>query len=189
MDGSRWARRTASDPGRSIKRGWRISRTSRPRRAGSTWRRCSISRRGVRTADSDQTNPIAPNVVDGRFAVGEANGERPWSINQAWVADITYLPTAEGWLYLAAVLDLATRRAHGRFGSDESHCAERRRWTVRGGRGERRATLVDQSSVGGGYHVPPDRGGLALPGGGARSRDAACARPIRIRRIPLRRTS
>ena len=80
------------------------------RQAGMSARR---RKRGVRTTDSNHTNPIAPNVVDRRFAVVEANGERPWSINQAWVADITYLPTAEGWLYLAAVLDLASRRCIG----------------------------------------------------------------------------
>ena len=34
-------------------------------------------------------------------------------INQAWVSDITYIPTGEGWLYLAAVLDLDSRRCVG----------------------------------------------------------------------------
>lgn len=33
--------------------------------------------------------------------------------NQKWVADITYIPTAEGWLYLAAVLDLHSRKVVG----------------------------------------------------------------------------
>ena len=57
------------------------------------------------TTDSAHDKPIAPNVLDRRF-----DG---WRINQAWVADITYLPTAEGWLYLACVMDLASRRIVG----------------------------------------------------------------------------
>jgi putative transposase len=48
---------------------------------------------------------VAPNVLDRRF-----DG---WQPDQAWVADITYVPTGEGWLYLAAVMDLAGRRIVG----------------------------------------------------------------------------
>jgi transposase InsO family protein len=57
------------------------------------------------TTDSQHSEPIAPNVLERRFAARE--------IGQAyriWAADITYIPTREGWLYLAVVLDLATRR-------------------------------------------------------------------------------
>ena len=36
-----------------------------------------------------------------------------WQVNQAWVADITYIATGEGWLYLACVMDLASRRIVG----------------------------------------------------------------------------
>lgn len=49
--------------------------------------------------------PVAPNLLQQNFQT-----ERP---DQAWVADITYIPTAEGWLYLAAVLDLHTRMIVG----------------------------------------------------------------------------
>jgi putative transposase len=49
--------------------------------------------------------PVAPNLLDRRF-----DG---WLPNQAWVADITYVATGEGWLYLAAVMDLASRRIVG----------------------------------------------------------------------------
>ena len=48
----------------------------------------------VRTTDSHHDLPIAPNRLDQKFAA-----ERP---NQVWLADITYVPTGEGWLYLAA---------------------------------------------------------------------------------------
>jgi transposase InsO family protein len=62
------------------------------------------------TTDSAHHKPIAPNVLDRRF-----DG---WRINQAWVADITYIATAEGWLYLACVMDLASRRIVGWSMSD-----------------------------------------------------------------------
>jgi len=57
------------------------------------------------TTDSRHDYPVATNVLQREFAV-----ERP---NQAWVTDITYLWTREGWLYLAVVLDLFTRRVVG----------------------------------------------------------------------------
>jgi putative transposase len=57
------------------------------------------------TSDSHHDLPIAPNRLDQKFAA-----ERP---NQIWLADITYVPTSEGWLYLAAVLDLFTRKFVG----------------------------------------------------------------------------
>jgi putative transposase len=62
-------------------------------------------RRFVRTTDSRHTHPIAPNVLDRNFDVNQPN--------QAWVGDVTYIPTDEGWLYLAVVLDLFSRRIVG----------------------------------------------------------------------------
>jgi putative transposase len=59
----------------------------------------------VRTTDSRHPHPIAPNRLNREF-----ERARP---DQAWVCDITYVPTDEGWLYLAAVLDLCTRRVVG----------------------------------------------------------------------------
>ena len=64
-------------------------------------------KRGVRTTDSSHAHPIAPNLLERRFAV---HGVR---LNEVWVSDITYVPTDEGWLYLATVLDLASRRVVG----------------------------------------------------------------------------
>jgi putative transposase len=49
--------------------------------------------------------PVAPNVLNRQFT--------PAAPNQAWVSDITYVPTGEGWLYLAAVMDLYSRRIIG----------------------------------------------------------------------------
>lgn len=62
-------------------------------------------RRFRRTTDSKHTQPIAANLLERRF---EAK-----AINQAWVTDVTYVDTAEGWLYLAAILDLFSRRVVG----------------------------------------------------------------------------
>jgi putative transposase len=62
-------------------------------------------RRSVRTTDSRHSQPIAPNLLARTFVA-----EAP---NRVWVCDITYLPTREGWLYLAVVLDLFARRVVG----------------------------------------------------------------------------
>jgi transposase InsO family protein len=50
---------------------------------------------------------VAPNILARRF---DPNGV---ALNQLWVSDITYIPTREGWLYLAIVIDLASRRCVG----------------------------------------------------------------------------
>ena len=59
----------------------------------------------VCTTDSNHALPIAPNLLDRNFA--------PAAPNQVWLTDITYVPTDEGWLYLAVVLDLFSRKAVG----------------------------------------------------------------------------
>ena len=62
-------------------------------------------RRFKATTDSKHTLPVAPNRLEQNFET-----ERP---DQAWTADITYIATAEGWLYLAIVLDLYSRQIVG----------------------------------------------------------------------------
>ena len=57
------------------------------------------------TTDSRNTTVVHENVLARDFAVGTAN--------RAWAGDITYLWTQEGWLYLAVVLDVGTRRVIG----------------------------------------------------------------------------
>jgi len=57
------------------------------------------------TTDSNHDRPIAANVLDRDF-----RATRP---NEKWVTDITYIWTAEGWLYLATVIDLYSRRVVG----------------------------------------------------------------------------
>ena len=62
----------------------------------------------VPTTQSGHREPVAANVLARRFRPAD-NRER----DRVWVADITYLSTHEGWLYLAVVLDLASRRVIG----------------------------------------------------------------------------
>lgn len=57
------------------------------------------------TTRRNAQDPVAPNLLDRDF-----EAERP---DQKWLTDITYIPTQEGWLYLAAVLDLYSRRIVG----------------------------------------------------------------------------
>jgi putative transposase len=99
-------------------------------RYGSPRMTCELRRRGVRvghnrvarlmrqqglgarcrkrfrsTTDSKHNLPIAQNLVNRGFQVAEAN--------RVWVSDITYISTAEGWLYLCTVLDLNSRKVVG----------------------------------------------------------------------------
>ena len=62
------------------------------------------------TTDSSHPYPTAPNLLDQDFTAN-----RP---NEKWLGDITYIPTAEGWLYLAVILDLYSRRIVGWTMSD-----------------------------------------------------------------------
>ena len=62
----------------------------------------------VPTTQSAHPLPIAPNHLDRQFSVA-VQRER----DRVWAADITYVPTQEGWLYLAVVLDVASRRVIG----------------------------------------------------------------------------
>jgi transposase InsO family protein len=59
----------------------------------------------VKTTDSNHAHPVAGNLLQRNF-----QQEQP---DRVWAADITYIPTAEGWLYLASVIDLCTRKIVG----------------------------------------------------------------------------
>lgn len=69
------------------------------RQHGLKGRTCD--KRKVRTTDSEHDQPVAPNLLRDRPA--------PQKPNEVWVADITYVPTAQGCLFLAAVMDLYSR--------------------------------------------------------------------------------
>ena len=67
-------------------------------------------RRAPRTTDSKHALPVAPNLLDRQFTATAPN--------KVWLADITYIPTGEGWLYLAVVLDVFSRKVVGWAMSD-----------------------------------------------------------------------
>lgn len=62
--------------------------------------RCIQKRKFKATTNSNHTLPVAENLLEQHFA--------PEAPNQAWVSDITYITTAEGWLYLAGIKDVCT---------------------------------------------------------------------------------
>lgn len=67
--------------------------------------RAKMKRKFKATTDSNHDLPVAPNLLNQDF--------RPECPDQVWCSDITYLRTAEGWLYLAVVVDLYSRRVIG----------------------------------------------------------------------------
>ena len=89
-------------------RGERVSRKRVARLMRVEGVRGKKKRRFKVTTNSDHACPIAPNLLQRKFGVEEVPGP-----DQVWVADITYVPTREGWLYLAVILDLASRLVVG----------------------------------------------------------------------------
>ena len=76
--------------------------------------RAKQSRRFKTTTKRNKAHPVAPNLLNQEFTA-----DRP---DQKWLADITYIRTEEGWLYLAAILDLYSRRIVGWAMSDRMTC-------------------------------------------------------------------
>lgn len=72
--------------------------------------RAKQSRRYKTTTKRNKAHPVAPNALKRDFVADQPD--------QKWLSDITYIPTAEGWLYLAAILDLYSRRIVGWAMSD-----------------------------------------------------------------------
>jgi putative transposase len=62
-------------------------------------------RRRVVTTKRDMTQPVAPNILNREFTAKEPN--------KKWVTDMTYIPTKQGWLYLAVILDLYSHMVVG----------------------------------------------------------------------------
>lgn len=79
---------------------YRVRRLMRENGLKPVWRR-----RSVHTTDSQHDHPVFENLLDRQF--------EPAAPNCAWVSDITYIRTDSGWLYLAAVLDLFSRKVVG----------------------------------------------------------------------------
>jgi putative transposase len=72
------------------------------REAGITAKR---KRRQVVTTRRNASHPVAPNILDRDFTATEPN--------TTWATDITSIPTVQGWLYLAVILDLYSRAVVG----------------------------------------------------------------------------
>jgi transposase InsO family protein len=88
-----------------LAQGYKIGRYKTRRLMRQNRISCKQRRRYTVTTKSDHSLTIADNILNRNFCV-----EKP---NRAWVSDITYLWTTEGWLYIAAVLDLFSRRVVG----------------------------------------------------------------------------
>lgn len=86
-------------------RGFPVSKARVERLMRENGIRARHKRRYKATTDSKHGLPVAPNLLDRNFA--------PEAPNQAWGADLTYVWTDEGWLYLAIVLDLFNREVVG----------------------------------------------------------------------------
>lgn len=67
--------------------------------------RAKTKRKFLATTNSKHSFPVAENLLNRQFDVGTPN--------KVWASDITYVPTDEGWLYLAAVMDLGSKRIVG----------------------------------------------------------------------------
>jgi putative transposase len=86
-------------------RGRRVGRKRVARLMRASGLQARRKRRFRATTDSRHNHPVAPNLLAQRF-----EATRP---DEVWLSDITYIPTAEGWLYLAVILDLFTRQVVG----------------------------------------------------------------------------
>jgi putative transposase len=84
--------------------GWKVNHKRVARLMREQSLQCQIKRRWVKTTDSDHGYRIYPNLLKGLEVSGR---------NQVWVADITYIRIVTGFLYLAVVLDLFSRRVIG----------------------------------------------------------------------------
>ena len=85
--------------------GYQVSRRRISRLMKKAGLICKTIKKFKATTNSKHNYPVAENILDRKFTV-----DKP---NQAWVGDITYVWTAEGWLYLATVIDLFSRRVVG----------------------------------------------------------------------------
>lgn len=88
-----------------IGEGWSASRPRVARLMRQMGIASRIRRQWVSTTDSQHKLPVAPNMLGRQFA--------PSGLGQAWVSDITYLPSYQGWLYLTTVMDLGDRQIIG----------------------------------------------------------------------------
>lgn len=87
------------------KKGTRVSRKRVARLMRELGIRAKSARKYKATTDSNHRLPVAPNLLERRFETAAPN--------RVWVSDITYLWTRQGWMYLAVIIDLFSRRIVG----------------------------------------------------------------------------
>lgn len=97
--GTRRIRRRLMQMGKAVSR----KRIARLMKSAQLY--CKTKRRFKVTTNSRHNHPISPNLLKRQFSVSKPN--------QYWVGDITYIPTDQGWLYLATVIDLYSRQVVG----------------------------------------------------------------------------
>jgi putative transposase len=86
-------------------RGWRVNRKRVEKLMKTHGIRARRHYRRVCTTRADPSLPVAPNLLNQQFQFDE--------INRAWAGDVTYIATREGWLYLAIIMDLCSRKIVG----------------------------------------------------------------------------
>jgi transposase InsO family protein len=91
--------------GELVRQGERVSRKRVARLMRESGLRAKSARKYKATTDSNHALPVAPNLLERRFEVDAPN--------IAWVSDITYLWTRQGWLYLCVIIDLYSRKVIG----------------------------------------------------------------------------
>jgi transposase InsO family protein len=125
-------------------RGIRVSRKRVERLMQVNGLKARQKRRFRKTTDSNHSLPIAPNVLERQFDVDAPNS--------VWVTDVTYVATTQGWLYLAVMLDLFSRRVVG-WAVSESNDTALALLALERSRGSRRprAGLIHHSDRGSPY--------------------------------------
>ena len=116
-------------------------------------------RQFVRTTQRDHQDPVASNGLDRNF--------NPSQINQVWAGDITYISTLEGWLFLAIVLDLASRKIVGYALADHMRSALAIEALRRAAWGRKPTSFLFHSDQGSQYTSAAFREALAGFGGNA----------------------
>ncbi len=85
--------------------GYRVSKERVRKLMQQNGIRSKVKKRFITTTDSKHSLPIAPNLLDQQFQVAQPN--------TVWTTDITYIETAQSWMYLAAIVDLYSRMIVG----------------------------------------------------------------------------
>jgi putative transposase len=98
------------------KQGFKASKTRVAKLMRKSGLRSKVKKKYKITTDSSHKYPVAENILNRKFV--------PDNINKAWVSDITYIRTKQGWLYLTVILDLFDRQIIGWALSNTMHASK-----------------------------------------------------------------